>query len=93
MALALVAGAAALATPDAVPDRGVLRDAVRDQPHLERLMERHQCSPTGLGPDVIPGSALVRRGDRVRHVTFDDGWATYTGAAPGTLLAVCRTTV
>ncbi|WP_139979305.1 hypothetical protein [Nocardioides litoris] len=57
------------------------------------LMERHGCSTDGLGPDVIPGSALVERGDRVQQVGFDDGWAVFTGDADGRLVAVCRADV
>ncbi len=53
-------------------------------------MARHDCSPTGFGADVIPGSSLVLQDDKVRHVSFDDGWAVYTGEQSGTLLAVCR---
>lgn len=57
---------------------------------LDKLMARHDCSPTGFGADVIPGSSLVLQDDKVRHVSFDDGWAVYTGEQSGTLLAVCR---
>ena len=63
---------------------------VAAQARLDRLMDRLDCSPTGLGPDVIPGSALVERDDRVRQVSFDDGWAVFTGDAEGRLVAVCR---
>lgn len=58
-----------------------------------RLIAQHHCSETGFGPDVVPGSALVRRGSTVHVVSFDVGWATYTGARPGTLVAVCRDAV
>ena len=60
---------------------------------LERLLARHDCSATGFGVDVIPGSSLVLQDNHVRHVSFDDGWDVYTGAEPGTLLAVCRASV
>jgi hypothetical protein len=62
-------------------------------PRLDALMERHGCSSTGLGPDVIPGSALVAHGGRVEHVSFDAGWAVFTGAAEGSLVAVCTATL
>jgi hypothetical protein len=62
----------------------------RQQDRLAALMTEHDCSPTGFGAGVVPGSALVERHHRVRHVSFDDGWAAFTGAAPGRLLAVCR---
>ena len=57
---------------------------------ITHLMERFQCSETGFGADVIPHSALIHRGDKVRRVSFDRGWAVFTGDAPGTLMAVCR---
>jgi hypothetical protein len=59
-------------------------------PRLDALMERHGCSPTGLGPDVVPGSALVAHGGRLAHVSFDAGWAVFTGDAAGSLVAVCE---
>lgn len=62
-------------------------------PRLDALMERHGCSTTGLGPDVVPGSALVAHGNRVDHVTFDAGWAVFTGDAAGSLVAVCAATL
>ncbi|MEO9322028.1 hypothetical protein ABFT23_00970 [Nocardioides sp. C4-1] len=60
------------------------------QARLDDLMQRHDCSATGFGPDVIPGSALVERDDRIERVSFDEGWAIYTGDRNGSLLAVCR---
>lgn len=60
------------------------------QVRLDKLIARHDCSPTGFGADVIPGSSLVLQDNKVRHVSFDDGWAVYTGEQSGTLLAVCR---
>ena len=63
------------------------------QGRVETLIARHDCSRTGFGPDVIPGSAIVLRDNKVSHVSFDDGWATYTGEATGTLLAVCKVTI
>ncbi len=59
-------------------------------PRVERLIERHDCSATGFGPDVTPRSALVRRDGRIRHVTFERGWAVYTGVTHGTFVALCR---
>ena len=60
------------------------------QARLDKLIVRHDCSPTGFGPGVIPGSALVERRNKIRHVSFDHGWAVFNGERPGTLLAVCR---
>jgi len=70
-----------------------LATPIAGEARLERLIERHECSATGLGADVIPGSSLVLQDNAVRHVSFDEGWAVYTGEQSGTLLAVCRTTL
>lgn len=58
---------------------------------LQALMDANRCSFTGFGPDVIPASAIVRtpQGESLL-VSFDDGWAVFTGEAAGTLIAVCR---
>lgn len=56
---------------------------------LERAMERHECSATGFGEDVIPRSALIQQEGEMERVSFDRGWAVYTGDEPGTLIAVC----
>ncbi|CAN5452191.1 hypothetical protein BH11ACT8_BH11ACT8_27350 [soil metagenome] len=64
--------------------------AAPHQGRIDALMARHDCSLTGFGADVVPGSALVLRDDQVQHVSFDAGWAVYTGEAAGILLAVCR---
>lgn len=66
-------------------------EAPTPSPRLAALMDRLECSTTGLGQGVIPGSALIRQDDRVRQVSFDDGWAAFTENRPGTtLVAVCR---
>jgi len=57
---------------------------------VNRLMDRYQCSETGFGSDVIPHSALIHLDGRVTRVSFDRGWAVFTGDEPGTLMAVCR---
>jgi hypothetical protein len=84
-------------TPALVQAQNVTADQAAPTPadvaaseRLSTLMDRHDCSATGLGADVIPGSALVERDDRVQQVSFDDGWAVFTGDADGSLLAVCR---
>lgn len=56
---------------------------------IEQAMAEHECSTTGFAPGVIPRSALIRRDERVRQVTFDEGWAVVTGDASGVLIAVC----
>lgn len=56
---------------------------------IERAMAEHQCSVTGFAAGVIPGSALIRRDERVQQVTFDEGWSIFTGESSGVLIAVC----
>lgn len=96
-ALSFLAVSAAGTTPDGVSAAQELSvpspAAPAGEERLERLVERHDCSATGFGADVIPGSSLVLQDEVIRHVSFDDGWAVYTGEQAGTLLAVCRTTV
>ncbi len=60
---------------------------------LDKLVTRHGCSATGFGDETIPGSSLVLEDNKVRHVSFDDGWAVYTGEQSGTLIAVCRSAI
>ena len=65
---------------------------VQTDPHhqkIQALMARHDCSTTGFDAGVIPGSSLIRRDEIVRYVTFDEGWAVFTGELPGSLIAVC----
>jgi len=57
---------------------------------VNQLMDRWKCSETGFGADVIPNSALIHLDGRVKRVSFDRGWAVFTGDQPGTLMAVCR---
>lgn len=83
-------------TANTVEDEGVTtgQEVATTAPHqgrLDTLIDRHLCSTTGFGPDVVPRSALVLRGGKVQHVTFDLGWSIYTGKDAGTLLAVCQT--
>ncbi len=65
--------------------------ALGDLP-VERAIERHDCSVLGYD-DERPASALVARGERLRHVPFGEGWLVGTGQAPGRLVAVCRAEV
>ncbi|MBS43634.1 MAG: hypothetical protein CMH83_10835 [Nocardioides sp.] len=81
-------GAATGTSAASAPEPATAASAL--QAKVDRLMDQHTCSSTGFGPDVIPASALVLRAQRVTQVSFDDGWAVYTGDSPGTLLAVCR---
>lgn len=99
--VAVLAGVAVLAagatgsggTGDVTGDLSAEQQGASTVVHHDRvdvLMARHGCSASGLEPGVVPSSALVERDGTVRRVSFDDGWATYTGTAPGTLVAVCR---
>ncbi|MDO9457871.1 hypothetical protein [Nocardioides sp.] len=92
-AVALVAVGPLLTPSPVVADRaqGPTGSPLSAPTELDSLMTRLDCSSTGFGPGVLPGSALVERDARVQHVSFDDGWAVHTGTAEGELLAVCRT--
>jgi hypothetical protein len=89
-ALTLLLGLGALSVltaPQPPADRAGL--AVEDRP-THRLLERHRCSTTGFGPDVVPASAVIRDGKgRLRLVSFDRGWEVFSNERPGTLVAVC----
>lgn len=81
----LIGGSQVTASPgDDSPDQIEERSAV-----IEKAMAEHECSVSGFAAGVIPRSALIRRDERVRQVSFDDGWAVLTGDAPGVLIAVC----
>lgn len=87
-----VALALALGLGVSVTDRAHQRSAPSteiDSARVNRFMERYECSATGFGSDVIPRSALVHVNGRMKRVSFDKGWAVFTGDAPGTLMAVC----
>ena len=93
--VSFLAVAPALTTQRVTAEQSTAPDAAQAAlvERVDTLMTRHDCSHTGFGPDVIPGSAIVERGSQVLHVSFDDGWAVYTGDATGTLIALCRTVV
>ncbi|WP_370240661.1 hypothetical protein [Aeromicrobium sp.] len=57
---------------------------------IEAMVRTNRCSYTGFDAGVIPSSAIIRtpQGDP-RLVSFDDGWAVFTGDVPGELVAVC----
>lgn len=63
------------------------------QARYEQLSARYDCSRTGLAPGEIPGSALLNLDGELHAVTFDRGWASYEGKAPGSLASVCRLTL
>ena len=84
LALGLGAGLTDRADQSAAPSIEVADSRV------SRLMDRYDCSQNGFGASVIPNSAIIHLDGRAKHVSFDRGWAVFTGDAPGTLMAVCR---
>jgi len=57
---------------------------------LDALMEHNRCSVTGFDRDVIPSTAIVRTpAGGTELVSFDRGWAVFSGEAAGELVAVC----
>lgn len=88
--LAIGIGTGGATVPSAATDTAAQAPG---EARIAQLMAAHDCSTSGFAPGVIPGSAIVQRHRRVLLVSFDDGWATYTGAKPGTLVAVCRDTL
>lgn len=57
---------------------------------LDAMMARNRCSFTGFDQSVIPSKAIIRtpRGE-TQLVSFDHGWAVFSGEADGDLVAVC----
>ncbi|HET9420528.1 MAG TPA: hypothetical protein VFO49_05275 [Nocardioides sp.] len=88
LALALALGLGATVTDRA--DQSAAPSTEVSDSRVNRLMDRYQCSETGFGSDVIPNSSLIHLDGRVKRVSFDRGWAVFTGDEPGTLMAVCR---
>lgn len=57
---------------------------------LTTMMEQNRCSFTGFDRDVIPSQAIVRTpAGETELVTFDRGWAVFSGEVAGELVAVC----
>lgn len=80
-------GLSSLGATASVPGPGA---AGSSAPAVDRLMEEHRCSVTGFGEATLPTEAILRSADgHTRVVSFDRGWQAFTGAAPGTLVAVC----
>ena len=63
------------------------------QARLDKLIARHDCSATGFGADVIPGSSLVLRRRQGAPRQLRRRLGRLHRRAPGTLLALCRVTV
>lgn len=87
LALALALGFGVSMTDRA--DRSSAPSVNPESSRTARMMERFECSQTGFGSGVIPNSALIHLDGRVKRVSFDRGWAVFTGDKPGTLMAVC----
>lgn len=90
IATIVVAGLATQPTAADGPSTGYAGFPVDDAPSREqRLLDRHDCSVSGFA-DATPASALVRTAQgRLRHVSFDAGWAVYTRHGRAQLVAVC----
>lgn len=91
--VAAMVAAGLAAQPVTSPGPGYADFPVRgasDSPGREsRLVQRHDCSATGFA-DATPLSAVVRSaGGRLRHVSFETGWAVYTRHGAAELVAVC----
>lgn len=85
--LLVSAGALALVSEPPETDRSQLDLSTS---RVDAMFERNRCSVTGFGSDVIPARALIRReSGRTAMVSFDHGWAIFSGERPGELMAVC----
>ena len=87
LALALALGLGASVT-DRADQSSAPSTEVADS-RVSRFMDRYECSETGFDAGVIPASALIHVDGRMKRVSFDKGWAVFTGDEPGTLMAVC----
>ncbi len=87
----LVGGGAERPQQPVVQPPATTVEAHRPSAALLRAMDRHDCVEAGFDTDVEPRSALVRRHGRLLHVSFEEGWAVFTEARPGRLLALCLT--
>lgn len=91
VSFALVAGyvsAAVVADLGEVPGSDV---ATADQA-AAKLLAEHRCTTIGLDrPDMH--SAFVRRAGQISHVTVEEALAVRDGLRPGTLVAVCRSSL
>ncbi|WP_182378097.1 hypothetical protein [Nocardioides sp. WS12] len=57
---------------------------------LDDMMQLNRCSFTGFDRDVIPSKAIVRTPEgETELVSFDRGWAVFSGDVAGELVAVC----
>lgn len=57
---------------------------------LDDLMQHNRCSVTGFDRTVVPSQAIVRTPEGATElVSFDRGWAVFSGEVAGELVAVC----
>lgn len=57
---------------------------------LDAMMQQNRCSFTGFDKTVIPSKAIVRTAEGgTELVSFDRGWAVFSGEVAGELVAVC----
>lgn len=57
---------------------------------LDAMMQQNRCSFTGFDKSVIPSKAIVRTAEGATEVvSFDHGWAVFSGEVAGELVAVC----
>lgn len=88
--LTLLLGFGALGTVSSPAPAGPDRQIDMSSGPLDVMMEQNRCSFTGFDRDVIPSKAIVRMPDGATElVTFDRGWAVFSGQVAGELVAVC----
>lgn len=87
LALAIGLGGA----PEVPRDHSARAAMTSDLPgQVQRMLDRHDCSVAGFGPDRQPESAVVRAADgRLRFVDFGTGWHVFTQHGAAHLVAVC----
>ena len=57
---------------------------------LDAMMQENRCSLTGFDRTIIPSRAIVRTPEGATElVSFDHGWAVFSGEVAGELVAVC----
>ncbi|GAA3662852.1 hypothetical protein GCM10022237_23380 [Nocardioides ginsengisoli] len=89
-ALTLLVGFGAISVITPPPPSAPSQQIGMSSGPLDDLMQRNRCSYTGFDRTVIPSTAIVRRPDGATElVSFDRGWAVFTGQADGELVAVC----
>lgn len=74
------------------PSSGYAGYPVDDKPaHVDRVLDRHDCSVTGFADGTQPVSAVVRSASgHLRFVPFETGWRVFTSHGAATLVGVCR---